>query len=69
MNNWHSTVWGVLTIAGAAISMLLLPLLDSDPATLANVSGFMVAAGPGFGLLFTADAWRARSSRFTDSRR
>ena len=53
--SWKTTACGILGILAAAITMVAIPLLDADPATNANFSGFLAVATPAIGLLFARD--------------
>jgi len=54
--SWKTTLAGVLGIIASAITMIAQPLLDADPATVANFGGFIAFAVPAVGLLFARDA-------------
>jgi len=59
--NLKTTIIGLLSIIGAAITYVAIPLLDSSPLTVADWSGFGTAAVTAIGLLFAADGSSLRS--------
>ena len=54
-SSWKTTVCGILGIIAAAITMIGLPLLDSDPVTVPNYTAFVATATTAIGLLFARD--------------
>ena len=53
--SWKTTLCGVLGIVAAAITLLVVPTLDSDPATMANWGAFTATLTTATGLLFARD--------------
>jgi len=53
--SWRTTTSGVLTIIVAAINLIALPLLDTDPNTVPNYAGFIALLMPALGLLMARD--------------
>ena len=53
--SWKTTLCGVLGIVAAAITLLAIPVLDSDPATVANWGAFTATVATATGLLFSRD--------------
>ena len=53
--SWKTTLSGLLAVFSAGVAMVVQPLLDSDPATVANWSGFLPVLLGGVGLLFARD--------------
>jgi len=53
--SWKTTLCGVLGIVAAAITLLAIPVLDSDPATVANWGAFTAAISTAVGLFFARD--------------
>ena len=49
-------VVGILSLITAAITLIAIPLLDSDPATVPNYSAFLALILPNIGLLFARDS-------------
>lgn len=44
-----------MAILGAAVTFIVIPYFDGDPATVINISGFVTGAIAGFGLIFAKD--------------
>lgn len=55
MKSWKTTVAGILGIIASLITMVAVPYLDGDEATVANWTGFVAIAIPAIGLLFARD--------------
>lgn len=55
MKSWKTTTCGILAILAASINMVLIPILDADPATVADFGTFIGIAVPAIGLLFARD--------------
>ena len=53
--SWKTTLCGILTIISSAITLIGMPLLDSDPLTVANYEAFIAAAVAGVGLILARD--------------
>ena len=53
--SWRTTLCGILGILAAGITMIGLPLLDSDPVTVPNYTAFITMATTAIGLLFARD--------------
>ena len=53
--SWKTTLCGVLGIVAAAITLLAIPVLDSDPATVANWGAFTATLTTATGLFFARD--------------
>lgn len=53
--SWRTTLSGILTILVAGIKMVALPLLDDNPATVADWGGFIALLMPAIGLLVARD--------------
>lgn len=53
--SWKTTLCGALTILAATITLVLVPMLDLDPATAPNWSALGAAVLAGIGLLFARD--------------
>lgn len=55
MKSWKTTLCGILTIVSSAITLIAMPLLDSDPLTVANYEAFVAATVAGIGLIMAKD--------------
>ena len=55
MTSWKTTLFGVCTVLFAVWQFLGAPMLDGDPATVANFTALIAAATPGFGIIFARD--------------
>ena len=55
MSSWKTTVCGLSAVVVAALTFLVIPATDSNPATAMNWAGFGTAAATGIGLLFARD--------------
>ena len=53
--SWRTTLCGILSIAAAAITLVVLPLVDADPLTLPNYTAFVASLTAGIGLMFARD--------------
>lgn len=53
--SWRTTFAGILTFVGAAIALVAVPLLDADPATVANWTGLSAPFGVMISLFFARD--------------
>ncbi len=53
--SWRTTLSGICTIVVAAINMLAMPYLDSDPATVPQWGAFFALLMPAIGLLVARD--------------
>jgi hypothetical protein len=54
-SSWKTTLCGVLTLIAAAITMIVLPLIDNDSLTVPNYTGFGALVLPALGLFFARD--------------
>jgi hypothetical protein len=54
-SSWKTTLCGILSIAAAAITLVVLPLVDADPLTLPNYTAFVAALTAGVGLMYARD--------------
>lgn len=55
MKSWRTTLCGILTVCGAAITLVAVPLMDCDPNTHVNFEGFVTAFFAAIGLYFARD--------------
>jgi hypothetical protein len=55
MKSWKTTVCGILAALAGGITLVAIPILDNDPATVANWGAFGAALAAAFGLLFARD--------------
>ena len=55
MNSWKTTLCGVLSLVAAGITLVAVPLLDADPATLPNWGAFGAALSAAVGLFLARD--------------
>jgi len=53
--SWKTTLCGVLALFSSLSALVLMPLLDSDPATSPSWMAFFTAASGAVGLLFSRD--------------
>jgi len=53
--SWKTTTCAILGILAAGITMIAVPLLDEDPATVAQWGAFGAMLAPLVGLLFARD--------------
>ncbi len=54
--NWKTTSCGVLAIIAAAITFLVIPILDANASTVPQWGAFIAAATAAVGLYFAKDA-------------
>ncbi len=55
MKSWKTTVSGILSIIAAGITLVAIPVLDSNPLTVANYEAFAAAVIAGVGLIAARD--------------
>jgi len=55
MRSWKTTTCGILAAVAAGITLVAVPLLDEDPATVANWGAFGATLAAAIGLLFARD--------------
>lgn len=55
MKSWKTTVCGILAALAGGITLVAIPILDNDPATVANWGAFGAALAAAVGLLFARD--------------
>ena len=55
MNSWKTTVCGILSLVAAGITLVAVPMLDADPATLPQWGAFGAAIAAAMGLWFARD--------------
>jgi hypothetical protein len=53
--SWKTTTCGILGLVSAAITMVAIPILDADPATLPAWGTFGAMLAASVGLLFSRD--------------
>jgi len=54
MKSWKTTIWGILTILGALVSVAV-ALIDDDPSTNPNWELTVTTIMAGIGLIFSKD--------------
>ena len=55
MKSWKTTTCGILAAVAAGITLVAVPLLDEDPATVANWGAFGATLAVAIGLLMARD--------------
>ncbi|MCX7806094.1 MAG: hypothetical protein N3A38_13010 [Planctomycetota bacterium] len=55
MKSWKTTLCGILSVIASGITLVALPLLDADPATVPNWGAFVAALTAGVGLILARD--------------
>jgi len=55
MNSWKTTVCGILSILATIITLIAIPLIDSDPLTVPNWTAAGAAVMAGVGLILARD--------------
>ncbi|MCX7804795.1 MAG: hypothetical protein N3A38_06340 [Planctomycetota bacterium] len=55
MKSWKTTLCGILSVIASGITLVVLPLLDADPATVPNWGAFAAALTAGVGLILARD--------------
>ena len=53
--SWKTTWCGILAALAAGITLVAIPILDNDPATVADWGTFMATLAAAIGLLFARD--------------
>lgn len=53
--SWRTTCFGILSVLAAAMTFIILPMLDSDCNTHADFGGFVVAVCTALGLANARD--------------
>jgi len=54
-SSWKTTTCGILGLVASGITMVAIPLLDADPATLAQWGTFAGLAAVSIGAIFSRD--------------
>jgi len=55
MNSWKTTLCGLLSLVAAGLTLVAVPMLDADPATLPNWGAFSAALAAAVGLFLARD--------------
>ena len=55
MNSWKTTLCGVLSLVAAGITLVAVPMMDTDPATLPQWGAFGAAITAAMGFFFARD--------------
>lgn len=53
--SWKTTLFGILGLVGTGITVIAIPMLDNDPATVPNWGLFLTACATAFGLVAARD--------------
>lgn len=55
MKSWKTTLCGMLSLTAAAITLVAVPILDDDPATVPQWGAFVAAIAAAVGLILARD--------------